>query len=279
MSDLAELRNISLDFRRLSSNFLNTKYEDGFLHLKRLNSYIHEQPKIQGIIDSLTAESDYFYEQFIVIDRFNRKQVNVPVSEADHIKAIYIYLGELATNHDDNLLHIAHELGFFNKKFDDSIRKFLEKMFKPLIDFIVDSISKEIMLLDSHQTVPQYNQHIENNFGTANVGTTITSSNAISQNDLNEVLKLLLVLELEIKSSVLEEIRKDSVLDDLETIREQIESDTPKKIRLEKAYNSLKDFVVYVASGVTAKVITSPTFLGNANILLERLQQLLSNIR
>ena len=279
MSDLAKLRNISLDFRRLSSNFLSTKYEDGVIQLRRLYDYINEEPVLQDIISNFISESDYRYEDFMFLDGFNQKQVMIPIKQVDHIKVVYCYLGELATGQDNNLLHIAMDFGFVYKKPDDSIRSFLEKLFKPLIDFVVDSLSKEIMLLDSRQTVPQYNQHIENNYGTANTGSKIISTNTIWQNDLSEITSLISSLELEIKNSTLERTERESVLDDLEIIKEQVSSDVPKRVRLEKAVSGLKAFVSRVASGVTVRAITSTTFLENANVLLERLQNLLSNIR
>ena len=77
-------------------------------------------------------------------------------------------------------------------KFDEIIRNFLDKAFKPLIDFINDAISKELMLLEDDK-VPTFTQNIEKVYGTVNQQGkgTINSTTFIYPEQTEKILDLL----------------------------------------------------------------------------------------
>ncbi|MCL2426487.1 MAG: hypothetical protein FWD05_09140 [Oscillospiraceae bacterium] len=279
MSNLTEIKNISLDFRRLSSNFLKTTYDDNFLYIKRLYNFIEENQEIKKIIDTVISTSDYDCEQFVTQSDYGDYQINVPINETDHIKALYGFLEKLAVCQENmHLAGIAMTYGYHKDNFNEIIRCFLEDIFKPLIDFIVDSLSKQMMALEQNQSPVQVTQNIKHNHGTANVGESITSTNLVQQNDLREVIEQISELKAEIISSGLGNDEKESALDDLEVIREQLASDAPQKVRLKKAISGFITFVTAVGSGITVRALTSPTFITRANELIERLKTLLDSI-
>jgi hypothetical protein len=256
---------------------LRTTNNDKYIYVKRLYAYLNEQPIIQDIISKKIAGSDYDCEQFVdpASHMGHGNKVNIPVNEADHIKAMYSLLGELAGSENQSMIGIAMSFHYTSsRKFDDIIQSFLEKVFKPLIDFIVDALSKEMMVLEQSKLTPQFNQHIEHNYGTANVGETITSTNIVQQSDLQEILSLITTLKSEIENSSVGEQEKESVFDDLDVIKEQAEADTPKPSRLKKAISGIKTFVAGATGGATA----ATALVVSANTLVEKLEQVFGNI-
>ena len=240
MNSLNEYRKTSLEFRRLSSNFLRTTDADNFLYVKRLYAYLNDQKIIQQIINDAISTSEYDCEQFITENKHSMMrgyEVNVPINEADHIKALYNLLEELAAMEDKRLYGIA--VGFVSHKgFNETIQNFLDKMFKPLIDFITDSLSKEMMVLEQNMPTSKFNQHIENNYGTANAGELISSTQN-SGIDISELSKIIETIKH--TSSLLENVEdKETVQEYIEVIETELNNKHPKKSLLKTAMTGLK---------------------------------------
>ena len=71
-------------------------------------------------------------------------------------------------------------------------QSFISNAFKPLIDYINDAISKEIILLEEEQKqTPSMVQNIGSVYGSAVQGTTITSTNVTNVNDNEKLLEML----------------------------------------------------------------------------------------
>ena len=262
MNDLTKLREISLQFRRLSSSFLRTTDNDNLVYVKRLYAYLNNEPVVKRYIDDALLRSDYDYEQFITLRKFtqNQYEINVPENEIDHVKAMYNFLEYLATDEQvEYLAGIALSFGRSSKNYNELIQVFLDKTFKHLINFITDSLSRDMMALEQNKANMQITQNIFGNQNTANAGETIISGNTYGQNNLKDLISLMSIFQQEVLKYPLDEEEKIFVLDDLIEIKEQAESDTPNLTRIKKAVNGVKKFINDVTSKVAANVITSNT--------------------
>lgn len=274
MNELNELRKINVEFMRVSTNLLETKDEDNFLYVKRFYDYINKQNVIQRIISDVISNSEYNCDHFITRTKLGSKfQFNTPVNVSDHIKAIYNYLEKLALKQNSRLLGIAMNFEHLSGNFDEIVQNFLKKLFKPLIDLINDSLYKEMMILE-HNVSSGFSQHIQNNYGVANVGENISSTYIVQQSDLKDIINLLSILKAEVENSTLNEDEKESVIDDLDVIKEQTESNVPKVSRLKKAINGVKKIIDKAMNGV----ILTNNFITHGNNLVEKVEQIIRSI-
>ena len=245
MISYRELRAISLDFRRLSSNLLNTTYETADVQLERFKKYIDATPFIQEKIAATTKEVEFDFARCFVREQCEGwMKIQVPVSESCHIKAMYDYIVEIQT---DKGGVFRHARAYSHKsKFNEMVQDFLNDAFKPLIDFINDAISKEMILLEEEQKValPAITQNISAFYGTFNQqgSGSITSYNTTntSVTDIVELINKILP-SLDYVQGVCQDAI-DDIKDDLESITEQIVAPIPKKNRLQKALAGIKKF-------------------------------------
>lgn len=165
------------------------------------------------------------------------------------------------------------------KKFDDMVQVFFSDAFKPLIDYINDSISKEMILIGGDTTqVPAVN--IGNNYGTANIqGTgTINSTNTVNlaSNEIKQLIEKIMP-SLEYIQDVPKE-EKVSVQDDLESIQEQLVSATPKKNRIQKALNGIKEFVKNFPMSLAVNMATTAIVNADWVTLIQQIELFVASL-
>lgn len=256
MEELQEYRKISLDFRRNSSNMLNTKYDDGLLYLIRFKEFIDKNDTIRQILEDLWIDLPKDFNEKLVSEDNNSgwNHFSIPVDESKHLKLCYDYLNKIIEDDVDLAGLSCAFLLTSSKKFNDKIREFLKKAFKPLVDYINDQLSQKIMELTGvNQVMSQITQNIENNYGTASaVGTgTISSVNNVSMADAETIKNLCLDILKDLPGlDVLSEDDKEILADDIETIQSEVSSDSPKKIRLKKAWTSIQGFLSKIPAGL-----------------------------
>lgn len=244
-----ELRELSIDFRRVSSNLLRSTNENASANIQRFKSFIDSRPFISTIVSKKISDIDFEYTSCFVNENGGWNQIVVPVDEGCHIKAMYDYMSAIIDN-GSNVLGAAMSYYHSANKFDDIIQDFIDEAFKALVDFINDSISKEMMLLEEEK-VPMQNitQNFNGtNYGTTNVGDVITSTNNVTIGDNEKLYELLSQAMSVMKSIDIDDDIREEVQDDLEVLSEQIQSDTPKKSRVKKAPAGVKDFVEKLAT-------------------------------
>lgn len=99
MITYTELRRLSLDFRRFSSNFLNSTDDTAATMIQRFKKYIDDTPFISGIISDAIGEVDYDWQNcFRQSKHSGWHEIEVPVDEACHVKAMYDYLDYIISN-------------------------------------------------------------------------------------------------------------------------------------------------------------------------------------
>ena len=278
MNQMKELRSISLDFRRISSNLLRTSYEQADVALTRFYNFINGTNWIYNLLQPIITETDYdFRECFMPSD--SRREFVIPLDEKKHIKAQYDYMRYIIESEKVNILGLAMKHCINEKKFDDMVQVFFSDAFKPLIDYINDSISKEMILIGGDTThVPAVN--IGNNYGTANIQGkgTINSTNTVNlaSNEIKQLIEKIMP-SLEYIQDVPEE-EKVSVQDDLESIQEQLVSATPKKNRIQKALNGIKEFVKNFPMSLAVNMATTAIVNADWVTLIQQIELFVASL-
>lgn len=263
-----ELRTMSLTFRRASSNLLNATTDNANVVLARFKKFIDDSPFISELLVKTMTGIDYNFKECFKIDGQDWNEINPPVDESCHIKAQYDYMTYLCENKIDVL---GAALGYFHSSdtYENIIREFLDSAFKPLIDYINDAISEQMIVVEEEMRMnaPAMAQSI----GTVN-GTVIQqgSGNITATNttgaDASAILNLIekIIPSLGAISDVSQDAI-DNVKDDLESVEEQLKSSSPKKNRLQKALGGIKkfasDFSMKLAVTIAAGAVTGTDWI------------------
>lgn len=280
MNELKQLKLLSLDFRRKSSQLLNSDQHDVDVNLCRFVDFIESTPLLNNIVHSVVDVTDFDFKECFLIDGGSWIEIQVPIDENKHIKAMYDYANYIANSENESIEYQARRYPCSSKKWSEMIQNYLNDAIKPLIDFINDSISKEIILVQQEGNVVSMTQNIETVNGNVvqqqRGKVNITNQTGIPGEDLNGLIEKIISSLSEIKDVDTEEV--DSVKDDLESLQEQIQSPTPKKNRMQKALNGVQkffsDFGMKVAVTVAAKVVTSQDWTA----LIQQAQLFIGNL-
>jgi len=97
--------------------------------------------------------------------------------------------------------------------------------------------------------------NIEKNYGTNNTAQgDIHSNNVVNitkDTNSDDIIKLINEIVKLLKEEKFDDEIKEEIIDDLETIQEQTEQVEPKKIKLKKACDSIKSFILKIPQGLT----------------------------
>ena len=271
-----ELRKLSLEFRRLSSNLLNSTNDTADINLSRFLKFIDGNELISVIIQDKISGVDYDFKKCYAIGCSGWADYNPPEDEACHIKAQYDYLNFINNENTVNVRSQAMNYCWSDKKINTIIQNFLDMVFKPLIDFINDQLSMEMIAYDEEEKAMGGNTYIQN-IETVNGSASQQNSGVINTynttNDTSSMLELidkLLASLPEIQGVDEEEI--ENVKDDLEMVQEQLKTDNPKKNRIGKALVGIKkfagDFSMKLAVTLAAGAVTGADW----GMLLQQLE-------
>lgn len=282
MITLRELRTISLDFRRVSSNFLNCDNDTADVTLSRFYSYLKKTDWIWAFVSRTLSSTEFNFRDCFPEHSDGWREASIPVDEYQHFKAQFDYLDYLANRSPVNVLGEAMQYYHSSRKFTDIIQEFISDTFKPMIDYINDAISKEMILLEEEAkaSAPTVYQRIENNYGTANAqGVGTLTSVTLTNDSVSDIGALIakIIPSLELLDGIPQE-EIDSVKDDFESVQEQIAAATPKKHRLQKAAAGIKkffaDFSMKVAVSLAAQSITTTDW----SLLIEKIEEYISTL-
>ncbi len=279
MIEKIELRKTSLEFRRVSSNLLKSTTETADVNLERFKKFIDKNEIINVIINEKVANTDFDYQSCFVFESGYERQIIVPVDESDHIKAMYDYLNFIIES-KSSVLSIS--LGYYNssRKYDDYIQSFLDKAFKSLIDFVNDSITNEMIMLDDGGAPMQnITQNFNGtNYGTTNVGNNISSVNNVSVGESDKLIELLQQAINLVKSVEVNDEEFVEFADDLDVLHEQIQSDAPKKSRVKKALANIQVFAGKLTSQLYDEASNKVLESFNWDTLIETVRSFIEKI-
>ena len=281
MISYRELKELSLDFRRLSSNLLNATHDNADVQLDRFKNFIDTTPFIRENISKKITGLEYNYNQcFINSSTGGWTRICVPTDENCHIKAMYDYL-TIISEDDTNVYQ--HAMAYSRtSKINEGIQNFLSDAFKPLIDYITDTISKEIIFLEEERRFSSFpfTQNIGTVYGTVNqqgngsiVSHNTTNTSATEITDL--ISKIIASLD-SFDDIAQDDI--DDVKDDLESIAEQVTSPSPKKNRLQKALAGIKKFAGDVFTKTAVSLATKGITSADWDTAISKIELFLENL-
>lgn len=281
MSKLLELKKLSLSFRRISSNLLNSASDNADVNLIRFIDYIDKTEIIHDILHNAIDGIEFdFTECFISQYSYGRCGINIPVDVSEHLKAQYDYAKWIIGT--EKVCVWNQTLQLYRSYSTDKIQKFLCDCFKSMIDYINDELSSLIMIEEDEEkknTQTSIYQKIEQNYGTINAQAngTIKSYNGITNVDniISLIEKILASLP-QLTNIDVDEI--ESVKDDLEVIQEQLSTEAPKKNRLSKALVGIKkfagDFSMKLAVSLAAGAVTGTDW----NMLIQQIESFIEKL-
>jgi hypothetical protein len=271
-----ELRKLSLEFRRLSSNLLNSTDDTADINLARFVKFIEGNELISTFIKNKILGVDYDFKKCFDIDDSDWPDFNPPEDEACHIKAQYDYL--LFINNEDktSVRGQAMQYNWSSRKINDNIQSFLDMAFKPLIDFINDQLSMQMIVCDEETKTMGGNTYIQN-IGNVNGSANQQHSGVINAyNTTNDVSSMMTLID-KLLSSLPELLGIDkeeieNVKDDLEMVQEQLKSDKPKKNRIGKALVGIKKFAEDFSMKLAVTLATGAVTGTDWSMLLQQLE-------
>lgn len=270
-----ELRKLSLEFRRLSSNLLCSNDDNADVNLSRFLKYINQSDFISNVINQKITGVEYDFRECFLIETRGWSDFNIPTDEAQHIKAQYDYMVYINDTEKVSVRNQALSYCWAENNISEMIQKFLDAAFKTFIDYINDQISMEMIVMDEERKNNIGNtfiQNIETVHGSANQQVNGIINN-YNNGDSDDILKLIdkILPSLSLISEVDSE-EVDSVQDDLEMVQEQLKTKEPKKSRIRKALSGIKkfakDFSMKLAVSVATNVVTGTDW----NMLIQQLE-------
>lgn len=265
MSNLKELKRVSIEFRRLSSDLLCSGDENVNANLYRFKKYIDKTEIISNIIEKKTKDTEVIFSDCFQKESGGWYEVNIPKEEDKHLKAIYDFITYIISN-DIPVRSIAFKYYYASMKIKDVIENFLNITIKPLINYIIDEISKE-MIIEEEPIVPGISVSGTDN-SIINVAYKSTQNVINNINSDNEIIKTIDNIKEELEKSQIDIEKKESIEDDLDVIEEQVQTSVKKPIRLKKAYANLVNFL----EG-SVGIVTKTTALGTG---IQKLIELVS---
>ena len=281
MITYAELRKISLEFRRLSSNLLRSDRENSDVSLARLMKYIETTPFIYETIHHAIDKVDFDFKDCFLIESTGWNGINIPEDEVCHLKAQYDYMNFILSEDKRSVSNEAYHYPHSSEHWSDIIREFLDNAVKPMIDYINDAISAEMIVIEEEKKMtPSIVQNIGSNYGTLNVqgsGRIVsTNKTSIMIDDINELLS-------KIHSAIdditdVPDLDRESVKDDLDSIQEQINSPEPKRSRMQKALLGIKKFAKDFSMKLAVTLATGAVTGADWNLLIQKIEQFIGQL-
>lgn len=145
--DLRELRKISFEFRRISSDMLNSISDDNNAYLIKFRNFIDDTKIIKDYIDSKVKYSTIDWSKSFIEEDCGFKSVIIPTNQNDHIKAMYDYL-LVMTDRNKSLNGEAFDFHLGRCKVNERIQFYLNRVFLPLVHYINDFLIEEMLSVD-----------------------------------------------------------------------------------------------------------------------------------
>ncbi len=277
MSNLVEMQQRSLDFRRLSSNLLQSNMSNADVNLLRFARFIDDDPYIHDLLHSIIDGVDYDYKEcFGLIHLSGWREIRIPVDESCHLKAQYDYIQFILSLKEDRVFREASQFLSKSGNTSDIIRSFLGRAFMPLISFITDAMSKEIINLQEHASL-----NVGNVYGNAIVqngnGTVYATANVTAE-ATELVSRIDRILDQMNSVTGINQDELDSVKDDLESLKEQALSENPKPSRVKKVVAGIRRFGTEVLFRTAATLASNAISATDWSMLLSQADRFMTGL-
>lgn len=232
-----EFKRTSLEFRRIASNMLRPDVSNATINFKRFKYYIDKNKIISEMIRNRIEDVSGDFRKVFDLNETGWRYINPPFDENEHIRVQYDFITYICENNLE-IEGVAYNYPSGSNNRKEKIIKFLDLSFKHIVDTINEGLTMEMMLLQPNSNSNNIVQNIDKNYGTINAAGNNTNSvnnvNVEMKQTMNKVIEDLKEI---IKEYDVEDNKKDDIIDDLESLEEQLNAEKPKISRLR---NSLK---------------------------------------
>ena len=160
-------------------------------------NFITENETLKNYISDKITDVEYDFEKCFDMGCSGWADYKPPKDEACHIKAAYDYLLFINENDKANVRGQSMRYCWSSRKINDNIQSFIDMAFKPLIDYINDQLSMDMIVLDEEGKTVGGNTFIQQ-IGTVNGSANQQVSGVINSyntnNDAVEILALISIL-------------------------------------------------------------------------------------
>ena len=268
-----------MEFRRISSNLLTSNYDNVNVNLTRFKRFIDEKQFINKLLHKEIDNIEYDFRTCFHFDGPDWNFMEIPIDERMHIRAQYDYITYIIEYDNCNVVRHALSYPHSQNNVNQMIQNFVREAFKPLIDFLVDAITKEMIKAEEYKThTAAMVQNIGNVYGTAIQGNPGTSINTTNLTENEKLLELLSLAMQNINQFDAPEDLKKNFKDDLEIITEQINSQAPKKSRITKALEGMKKFISEFEMKIAVSVAANGVAEFDWSALIQYIEKYASNL-
>lgn len=246
-----ELQKISINFRRVSSDFLSCNEGSYHRMLKKFLNQVNNTPVIKKFIeDNELTLYDFTYLK-VSSDRI---EFDLPVNNSDEIAYIYQLLTFVSDNEFEvfplTFMYGSHKAG-------NRVQTFNNEVVRPLINHIntyLTEIKIDSGFHDNYSVTNQFTfkQDFRGQINQASGSSTITAHQTYKESDIEEIKKC----SNDFLSALTEwqEINKEdrlALVELLEVTIQNLEKEAPKKTIIKIAKEKLKNIIETVDTGTT----------------------------
>lgn len=251
-----DLKNISYDFRIVSSRLLDSEFRESKNNLQRFMNFINNNPIISEFIDKNNS-MNYNIDKILKEKGYNQI-LDVPIDLSEEISFVYQLMEHIMKNDHHYTQYASGYVLGKNVTYDDVIHEFHKRVFYPFINHITTYLEKIIMRNDQEK----YSNNRYTFYGPVNGQLNISSDKSSiqanmnvnnSEETLNKINKFSEMLSKEKGLSVEE---KEEIEKTTELIKEELRSKEPKtsllEILNERLANLVKTFTLSVMASKKA---------------------------
>lgn len=246
-----EFQKLNINFRRVSSDFLNTNNNNYHRMLKKFLNYINNNPVINGFIKKHTGDNiDFSYIQ----ERDDYLVFKLPIDDSEEVSYIYQLLNYVSTNNID-VFYLTFRYG--SHKSNNSIRSFNNQVVKPLIDHIniyLTELKIDLGYQDNQGITNQFTfkQDFRGQINQASNGSIVSATQNYNESHIEEIKEL--AADFLSTLTDIQGISSDEKLELLELLEvtiQDLEQGKPKKSIIRIGMDKIKKVTDTVDSGTT----------------------------
>lgn len=237
------------DLNDCANAFFNSSSDSEFkTYLCRFKELLNKDKLISMILNDIVKE-----KESVGWDEFFKQrhegaywlEIKEPSDEGTHIITLidilhYFYNNNLSIS----MLAIRVKPGCGNRNISDNVRFLTNKVFMPLYSYIRKELEKGRFKMEESNKGVVVHQHVHGNGNTVTYSgrDTIINGQGLEENkeDLTSLIKKAMQ---ELAETNITEDEKEEILDDLQTLSDEMNSDKPKEIKFKKVKKNIDAFI------------------------------------
>lgn len=235
-----ELKNVSRDFRTISSRLLNSRCSDFDDNLKRFYLYIEKESIIKDyIISCIDKEKDYNIEKDMeeISNSYGQLIFSSYLEENEEISFTY----QLVKNiYENSISYRKYVWGYSSSnQFQDKINGFIYKVISPFVTHINRYLERIFTEMGFDEDIKYY--ITVNEGGQFNMSRDNSTLNATQNNNNINIDEEVAKLKACLKAKNVDEKIQEEIIENAEAIQEEIKKEKPRKGLLKTLSNGLQE--------------------------------------